>query len=120
MIGALLVAGCAVSRMPSASFAEPLALEQALKRYYQRHASEEHGYCRSPYIDGLTRVALIEDQPERLVVDVRYFYRDRSKDDGGGDTNRGSECTGFAGRRFALGKAEAGVEVLEMTGERRR
>jgi hypothetical protein len=116
---AALVAGCAASRLPSTDFAEPAALERAMKRYYEAHASEDHGQCLKPYIDGLTQVAVVDDQPERLVVDVRYFYRDRLKDDRGQD-GFGRECTGYAGRRFDFGKGPTGaVEILDMTGERR-
>ena len=69
-----------------------------------------------PYIDGLTQVAVVEDKPERLTVDARYFYRDRLKDDG----SFFKECTGYAGRRFNFAKsADGAVEVVDMTGERR-
>ncbi len=127
---AVLVAGCAASRLPSTSFAEPPALEQAMKRYYEAHASEQYGYCLKPYIDGLTQVSVVDSQPDRLVVDVRYFYRDRLKDDRGHD-GFGRECTGYAGRSFTFGKETAGgkesgyaegapgIVVLEMTGPRR-
>jgi hypothetical protein len=63
---------------------------------------------------------VVENAPDRLVVDVRYFYRDRSKDDRGQDQGHGRECTGFAGRQFTFGKGKTGgVEVLDMTGQRR-
>ena len=116
MVAALL-AGCA-TRLPSTDFAQPTALERAMNRYYEAHASEQYGYCLKPYIDGLTQVAVVDDRPKQLVVDVRYLYRDRLKDDRDGGFGR--ECTGYAGRRFTLAKnAAGGVEVLEMTGPRR-
>jgi hypothetical protein len=124
-----LVAGCATSnRLPSTSFAQPAALEQAMERYYEAHATEQYGYCSTPYIDGLTQVAVVDNQPDKLVVDIRYLYRDRSKNDrgqsqttnGGGQSGFGHECTNFAGRQFTLGKNAAGaVQVLDMTGPRR-
>ena len=111
----LVLAGCAGSRMPATSFAEPKELERTVMRYYERHATEENRTCLSPYIDGFTRVEVVEEEFERLVVDARYFYRDRSKDDSGAD-GLGRECTGYADRRFTLAKNGAGVEVVEMTG----
>ena len=111
----LLLAGCAASRMPATSFAEPQELERTVMRYYERHATEENRTCLSPYIDGFTRVDVVEEQPERLVVDARYFYRDRSKDDTG-ENGFGRECTGYADRRFTLARNGDGVEVVEMTG----
>ena len=112
-----LLAGCA-TRLPGTSFADPGELERAMKRYYENHATEEHGYCLHPYIDGLTQTEVVTNQPDRLVVDVRYLYQDRFKNDRG--ENGGHECTGYAGRRFTFGKGPAGgVEVLDMTGPRR-
>ncbi len=91
-----------------------------MTRYYAAHATEEYGYCPTPYIDGLTQIRVVENAPDRLVVDVRYFYRDRSKNDRGGDQGQGRECTGFAGRQFTFGQGKAGgVAVLKMTGQRR-
>jgi hypothetical protein len=110
----LLLGACATSRMPATSFAEPKALERAVMRHYERHATEENRTCLSPYIDGLTQVDVVEETPERLVVDARYFYRDRFKDDGGNGLGR--ECTGYAERRFTLANSDAGVAVVEMTG----
>ena len=113
ILAAVLLAACA-SRVPATSFAEPSAVERTVMRYYERHASEENRTCLSPYIDGLTQVSVVEDTPERLVVDVRYLYRDRFKDDRG--NGMGRECSGYAGRRFTLAKTDAGITVVEMTG----
>ncbi len=114
---AVLVAGCA-TWLPSTSFAEPAALERAMKDYYGAHATEQWGYCLTPYIDGLTQVAVVDEQPERLVVDVRYLYRDRHK--GSEQNSFVTECVSYAGRQFTFGKGPAGqVKVLDMTGLRR-
>jgi hypothetical protein len=74
-----LVAGCA-TRLPSASFAEPAALEYAMNGYYVANATQQWGYCITPHIEGMTQVAVVENQPDKLAVDVRYLYRDRQKD----------------------------------------
>ncbi|HEX5079126.1 MAG TPA: hypothetical protein VFV80_08230 [Geminicoccaceae bacterium] len=44
--------------------------------YQEAHASGRGGQCLAPYIDGITRVDVVEESPGRLVVDVRYLYRD--------------------------------------------
>jgi hypothetical protein len=113
----VLVAGCAASRVPETDFGEPQALERAVMRYYESHATEENRTCLSPYMYGLTQVDVVEQQPERLVVDVRYLYRDRNKDDRGDGLGR--ECSDYGERRFTLRKAGAGFEVLDMTGPQR-
>jgi hypothetical protein len=114
---AALVAGCA-TRLPDTTFAKPAALERAMNRYYEAHATEQWGYCLTPYIDGLTQVAVVDEQAERLVVDVRYLYRDRRK---GSDQNSfATECVSYAGRQFTFGKGPGGeLKVLDMTGPRR-
>jgi hypothetical protein len=43
---------------------------------------------------GLTRVEVVEEQPDRLVIDGRYLYRDRNKDDRGNGLGR--ECSASA------------------------
>ena len=85
--------------------------------YYETHASEENRTCLSPYMYGLTQVDAVEEQPERLVVDVRYLSRDRDKDDRGDGLGR--ECSDYGERRFTLRKAGECFEVLDMTGAQR-
>ena len=109
LIVILLLAGCA-SRVPATGFAEPQAIERLIERYYERNASEENRTW-------LTDVTVVEEQPDRLVLDVRYFYRDRFKDDRSNGV--GSECTGYAERQFTLAKTDAGLQVVAMTDSRR-
>jgi hypothetical protein len=113
----VLAAGCAGSRVPETGFGDRQALERAIMSYYERHATEENRTCLSPFMYGLTRVDVVEEQPERLVLDVRYLYRDRNKDDRGDGLGR--ECSNYGERRFTLDKDGAGFEVLEMTGPQR-
>jgi hypothetical protein len=105
-----ILAGCA------SGSGLPPETERAIEAYYRMHASEEGGRCPALFIDGFTRTEVVEDGPERQVVDVRYLYGDRIKN--GNDTD-GGQCVGFNGRRFTLGKSEAGLEVIEMTGPSR-
>jgi hypothetical protein len=113
-----LVAGCSTGRLPSNSFADPAALNRAMTRYYEAHAMEQWGYCLTPYIDGLTQVSVVENKPDRLVLDVRYLYRDRQKDNS--QNGFATECVSYGGRQFTLGKGNTGgVEVVDMTGLRR-
>lgn len=109
-----LLAGCAASPVPATSFAEPNDVQRAVMRYYEDHASEKNDTCLTPYMEGITQVSVVEETPERLVLDVRYLFRDRFKDDR--NDGFGSECLGYRERRFTLGKGTAGVEVLDMTG----
>lgn len=105
-----LVAGCA--DVPW----QPPAYQTAMKRYYQAHATEKNGRCRAPYIDGFTRVEVVEDTPERTLVDVRYLYRDGVKD---GGEQPFTECIGYGQRSFVLAQSDDRMQVLEMSGPRR-
>ncbi len=98
-----------------------------ISQYYNRHATEEDGYCKSPILDGITRADVIEENDEKVWVSIRYAYRDFLKDDDDCDSNfrplRCSilrECRGYASRTFEAVKTETGFEVTEMAGPRRR
>jgi hypothetical protein len=110
----VLAAGCAASRVPQTGLGDPRAIERAVMSHYARHATEENRTCLSPFMYGLTQVEVVEEQPERLLVDVRYLYRDRNRDDLGDGLGRA--CTNYGERRFTLRKEGAGVEVIDMTG----
>jgi hypothetical protein len=99
---------------------EPSELDGAIKRYYEAHASERGGQCLAPYIDGFTRTQVVEDGPERLVVDVRYLYRDRYKDNESGvDGNAMTGCINYGTRRFVLARSDDALTVEQMSGPRR-
>jgi hypothetical protein len=111
---AVLLLGCSGTRIESAHFGPPAAIERAITRHYERYASE--GNCFNPYIDGFTRRTVLEDTPDQLVVHVRYFYRDRFQEGGGG--RGGQNCAGFGERTFTLTRdADGGPVVIAMTGE---
>jgi hypothetical protein len=105
-----LVAGCANG------FWQPPPYETAIKSYYRAHASEKNGRCLAPYVDGFTTLQVVEDTPERTVIEARYLYRDWVKD--GGDEPF-SECVGYGRRSFVLTGNDERLEVIEMSGPRR-
>jgi uncharacterized protein YceK len=111
---ALLLAGC------SSVFGEQSPLDGTIKRYYEAHANERSGQCLAPYIDGITRTQVLEDTPERLVVEVRYLYRDRYKDNEAGMEGNGQTgCVGYGERRFVLARSGDSLEVESMSGPRK-
>jgi hypothetical protein len=106
------VAGCADAPW------QPPAYETAIKRYYEAHASERNGQCLAPYIDGFTTLEVVEDTPERMVVDARYLYRDRLKDGSDGDGMM-LGCVSYGQRSFVLTRSDDRLQVMEMSGPRR-
>jgi hypothetical protein len=112
----VLLAGCAATRIESAHFGPPAEIERAIRLYYERNASEGGARCFRPYIDGFTRISVLEDTPNRLVVEARYFYRDRAQEGGAGEG--GNACTGFNQRTFTLARDQDGAPIVTgMTGE---
>ena len=112
----VLLVACSGARIESAYFGPPGAIERAIRLYHERHASEGGGRCFRPYIDGFTNLTVIEDTPDRLVVEARYFYRDRFQQGGAGEG--GQTCTGFNERTFTLARDPDGRPVVvDMTGE---
>jgi hypothetical protein len=82
----------------------------AIEDYYRQHAWEEGARCVLPRMD-VTQADVVKASEDRLVVDVRYFWRDsRNESD-----NSGTTCAGFASRTFTLVQGQ----VVEMAGEQR-
>jgi hypothetical protein len=114
LLAALLLAGC------TSAFGEQSELDGTIERYYEAHASERGGQCLAPYIDGITRTDVVEDDPARLVVDVSYLYRDRIKDqprDNPAEALIG--CVGYGTRRFVLARSDDTLTVEQASGPRR-
>jgi hypothetical protein len=109
--------GCSATRIESQNFGPSSSIERAFQRHYQRYASE--GNCYHPRIDGFTRLTVLEDTPDRLVVHARYLFRDRLRDRGGGDDggSGAGSCSGFGERTFSLTRSPEGDLVIAMDGQ---
>lgn len=66
----------------------------------------------------ITRVETLRDTPERLVVRVRYSYRDEIVDEDTDDSG-GLSCRRFAERTFSVTNTDDGPKVIEMSGPKR-
>ena len=114
LLPALILAGC------TSASGDQSQIDGTIERYYEAHASERGGQCLAPYIDGITRTDVVKDSPDRLVVDVRYLYRDRIKDqprDNPADALIG--CVGYGERQFVLARSDDTLTIEQMTGPRR-
>jgi hypothetical protein len=106
LAGSLAVAACASVQVPD----HPGAVA-AIQDYYAANAWEDGARCVSPSMD-VTQTRILEDTPDRVVVEARYYWRDdRRMSDAGADL-----CSGFATRTFTLSQGR----VVSMTGEQRR
>src|SRR5262245_2573100 len=98
------------SAVPDTAFAPGKQAERAISSYYQDHASEEYGSCNRPYFDAITTVDVVEDTADRLVLDVRYRYWDRLRNEEDRDlsvpglSSSHRVCWGPSSRQFTLEK----------------
>jgi len=108
---ALWLAACADGLAPGSggSLAGQPGLLPVVQQYYERRATEENGRCRAPHLDGVMSSTFVESTPERMVIQIRYLYRDLTAD------LRGA-CRGFGNRTFTIDKEATGFVVVEMTG----
>jgi hypothetical protein len=85
-------------------------LRTTIQHYYEARATEENGRCRAPLLDGVLNATVLEDDPQRLVVRVRYLYRDHTAELQGA-------CIGFGTRTFTIERGPDGPMVVDMSGE---
>jgi hypothetical protein len=113
-LAALAAGGC--STPMSRAGLEP-DVGAAIRDYYEAHATESSGgLCQAPYIDGITQTRVLDDDGERLTLEIRYLYRDWIKDR---RDNGIRDCVDYGERRFVLQRHDDRVEVTEMTGPQR-
>lgn len=96
--------------------------------FYDARAMEESATCPQPRMRSVTRAQVVEETPERVVMNIKYFFKDEGQindnDDGfpqfggGGFLNR---CNGFGERTFTFARRTDGnLDVASMTGPQRR
>ena len=97
-----------------------------VKQYYEWNATEEAGLCTRPILEGVTRSATIAETEDELVLQLAYYYRDFVRDDDDCSELRPArcfilpECRGFAERTFTIARRGEVLEVVDMSGEKRR
>ncbi|MFO1069209.1 MAG: hypothetical protein U1E14_11865 [Geminicoccaceae bacterium] len=114
-LGALLLAGC--TPMLDQQFAQP-GLDQQVRDFYAGRAWERNAFCAVPRMRDITALKVVEDTPDRVVLDVRYFYySDRGfRSD---ELSMLARCEGFESRQFTFSRENGGLRVVSMTGDQR-
>jgi hypothetical protein len=91
--------------------------ERAIEWFYENNAWERGASCIPPRLLGVTRTTVVEDTPERLVLDVLYLWDVEGQND---DELVGVPCFGQGERTFVLSKyTGGGYSVASMTGPQR-
>jgi hypothetical protein len=90
-------------------------IARPINEYYYRFGVEENGRCRAPQVVAYFAGEVLEDTPERLVVRVRYQYRDDAYDTES-PISGFVTCRGRGERRFVLDKDGETYTVVRMSG----
>jgi signal transduction histidine kinase len=125
----LLAGGLASCSWQGPGIAGYEGLQFKVRSFYDTHAMEKGATCTQPRMTSVTRAQVVEETPERVVMNIKYHFRDEGQADydsddpfppfgGGGFLNR---CDDFAERTFTFAKRTDGsLDVVAMTGEQRR
>jgi hypothetical protein len=95
-------------------------LQHQVISFYDDRAMERSAACPNPEMQSITSNRVVEDTPERVVMDVRYYWIDWSQatDVAGGSV---TTCRDWSERTFTFARTTGGgLQVQSMTGPQRR
>ena len=120
---AFLLAACGYKGPAVAGYP---GLQNDIQWFYGNNALEQNATCTQPRMRSVTGAQVIEETPETVVMNIRYYWLD----EGQLDFDRGGlplagipfqRCNGFAERTFTFVKRTDGtLQVRSMTGPQRR
>jgi hypothetical protein len=94
-------------------------LQYRVISYYNANASERSAVCPNPEMQSVSAAEVIEDSPQRVVMDVRYYWVDWSQasDIGGGNV---TTCRDWGERTFTfVPTSDSTLQVIGMSGGRK-
>ena len=95
-------------------------LQYQVISYYNANASERQASCPNPEMQSITSSRVVEDTPEKVVMDIRYYWVDWSQ---ATDVQGGSitTCRDWGERTFTFARTTGGgLGVVSMTGAQKR
>lgn len=110
----LALVGCA-EPWPGQSLVGYPQLREEVRQRYERDAWERSATCVQPLMTGILRAEIVEQTEGRMVVLVRYAWRDQVSDDDPPFVG----CNGIAERRFTVDTRGDIARVIGMDGEQR-
>jgi signal transduction histidine kinase len=118
----LLLAGCGYQGPAVAGYP---GLQFKIESFYDSNATEQNWTCTQPRMRGVTGAQVVEETPERVVMNVRYYWYDEAQtieeDNLPFPGPFFQRCNGFAERTFTFAKRTDGsLDVIGMTGSQRR
>ena len=95
-------------------------LQYRVTSYYRDHAWERAAVCPNPEMQSITASRIVEQTPDRVVMEIRYYWVDWSQasDIGGASV---TTCRDWSERTFTFAPGSDGtLEVVGMTGGLKR
>jgi hypothetical protein len=112
-----LVGGCAAQGPSLAGYP---GLQWQVISFYDDRATERSAACPNPEMQSITSHRVVGASPDRVVLDVRYYWIDWSQ---GTDISGGTvtTCRDWNERTFTFARtSDGGLEVRSMTGPQKR
>ena len=94
-------------------------MQQQVISFYDARATERSAACPNPEMQSITANRVVEDTPERVVMDVRYYWVDWSQatDIAGGSV---TTCRDWSEFVFFARTSGGWLEAQSMLGSQRR
>ncbi len=95
-------------------------LQYQVISFYDAHASERQWSCPNPAMQSVTSTRVVEDTPQKVVMDIRYYWVDWSQatDVPGGSL---TTCRDWGERTFTFARNSDGtLQPESMTGPQKR
>ena len=119
--GALVgLAALSACTYPGPELAGQPGLQWQVMSFYSARATERSFTCNTPQMRTITAARVIDDTPDRLVMDLRYTWVD---DNSAIDMPHGGSilCQDWGERTFTFSRSTDGtLAVLSMSGPQRR
>ena len=123
LLTGLALAGCGYEGPAVAGYP---GLQNRIMWYYGNNALEQNATCTQPRMRSITSAQIIDENPEAVVMRIRYYWLDEGQldyDNNGFVPMPGipfQRCNGFAERTFTFVKMTDGsLQVRSMSGPQR-
>jgi hypothetical protein len=114
LLVAAVVGGCGAQGPSLAGYP---GLQWEVISFYGAHATERSASCPNPQMRAVTRHRIVEETPEGVVMDVRYYWVDESQASDLGRGGNATTCQDWGERTFTFARtSDGGLEVQSMTG----
>ena len=118
LLGATLLPALAACAWQGPSLAGQPGLQYEVQSFYDGRAMEAQARCPNPRMAAIVRTTVVEQTPERLVMDLRYRWVDDTQTvDSGASGGSKIVCQDWGERRFTFSHESDGrLRPIAMSG----